>query len=283
MDSYIEHSNFLKGSQRYSFLFQLDPTDYKSWAFGLKKAGYATNSKYPQILIKLIEEYNLQQYSLIALGRLSADEEQLAGIKKPGTENSTSPGPLFTEIPMVEEPQGMAVSYPSGEFTINRTRVVFARAGTSLLALAQQYDISYKRLLDFNDLKQEEVLIADQLIFLQRKRKAGSAEFHIVQAGETLYSISQSEGIRLESLLQYNLLKSNMRPATGEKLYLQKESLVQPRLVVENNNLMEPGGVGDRQPVSNQQNNSTLLPGKKSELASGYVKRNNDFVKKIKD
>src|SRR6187399_3296767 len=63
-DSYRDHSNFLRGSDRYSFLFGLSPTDYKGWAYGLKKAGYATNPKYPGILIKHIEQYNLQQYSL---------------------------------------------------------------------------------------------------------------------------------------------------------------------------------------------------------------------------
>src|SRR5688572_19781388 len=63
-ESYRDHSNFLRGSERYAFLFNLDPSDYKGWAHGLKKAGYATNPKYPSILIRRIEQYNLQQYSL---------------------------------------------------------------------------------------------------------------------------------------------------------------------------------------------------------------------------
>src|SRR5580700_8846933 len=69
-DSYRDHSDFLRRGSRYAFLFQLDPTDYEGWAYGLKKAGYATNIKYSQILIKLIKDYNLQQYSMIALGKL---------------------------------------------------------------------------------------------------------------------------------------------------------------------------------------------------------------------
>ncbi|MEI9957532.1 MAG: glucosaminidase domain-containing protein [Ferruginibacter sp.] len=68
-DSYRDHSNFLRGNTRYGFLFKLDVKDYKGWAYGLKKAGYATNPSYPQILIKHIEQYNLQQYTL-----LGADE-----------------------------------------------------------------------------------------------------------------------------------------------------------------------------------------------------------------
>src|SRR5438105_2728977 len=63
-DSYADHSDFLRKSQRYAFLFELDPTDYTQWAYGLKKAGYATNIRYSQILIKYIEDYNLEQYTL---------------------------------------------------------------------------------------------------------------------------------------------------------------------------------------------------------------------------
>lgn len=227
-ESYIDHSNFLKGSSRYAFLFELDPVDYKGWAYGLKKAGYATNIKYSQILIKYIEDYNLQQYSLIALGKLSPEQEILVGnTGKPTTETSaiSQPGPHIQEPPVLAEP-----SYPQGEFTINRTKVVYAAAGTSLLALAEKYDISIGRLLDFNDLDQEDVLIQGQLIFLQRKRKTGSNAYHVVEPGESLYIISQREGVRLESLQQLNGLEKHMQPAVGEKIYLQSAAPATPKL-----------------------------------------------------
>src|SRR5215217_9496568 len=64
LDSYKDHSDFLKERKHYAFLFTLDPMDYEGWAWGLKKAGYATNPKYPQILIKLINDYHLQDYTL---------------------------------------------------------------------------------------------------------------------------------------------------------------------------------------------------------------------------
>ncbi len=230
-DSYIDHSNFLKESQRYAFLFQLDPTDYKSWAYGLKKAGYATNIKYSQILIKIIEQYDLQHYSLIALGKAPAENEVWAATKKPVLEvNSTAPSD-DSQAPSAEIQPVKINYYPSGEFIINKTRVVYVRSGSSLLALAEQYDIALNKILDFNDLEQEDVLVENQLIFLQRKRKTGSAEYHITQPGENVYMISQAEGIRMESLLKYNLLEKNMHPATGEKLYLQKEAPERPRLV----------------------------------------------------
>jgi hypothetical protein len=74
-DSYRDHSEFLKRGTRYAFLFQLEPTDYEGWAYGLKKAGYATNIRYSQILIKFIKDYNLQQYTLIATGKMKPGEE----------------------------------------------------------------------------------------------------------------------------------------------------------------------------------------------------------------
>lgn len=233
-DSYVDHSNFLKNSSRYAFLFELDPTDYKAWAYGLKKAGYATNIKYSQILIRIIEDYNLQQYSLIALGKMRPEEEILAGRSKPVTANRE---PVKAMPVVMEEPPARTVDYPSGEFTINKTRVVYVKAGTSLLAIAQQYDVSLAKIFDFNDMPQEDVLLHDQLIFLQRKRKTGANEYHVVEKGETLYSISQMEGIRMESLLEYNLLKPGMMPAVGEKLNLQRKADYPPRLQQENTRL----------------------------------------------
>ena len=73
-DSYRDHSDYLSQTPRYAFLFKLNPEDYEGWAYGLKKAGYATNMKYSQILIKLIEDYDLQKYSLIAMGKLPAEQ-----------------------------------------------------------------------------------------------------------------------------------------------------------------------------------------------------------------
>jgi LysM repeat protein len=231
----MDHSNFLKGSQRYSFLFDLDPTDYRGWAIGLKKAGYATNNKYSQIIIKLIEDYNLQQYSLIALGKMQPSDEILAGIGSKGVYASAPVVPeqaQVLELPK-EEMIEPAKSYPRGEFTVNNTRVIFATSGTSLLGVAQQYDISLGRLLDFNDIGDKDVLEKGQLVFLQRKRKTCMNEFHTVRRGENLYDISQEEGIRLESLADYNHMKPHMVPAPGQKLNLQSKSSARPTLLEE--------------------------------------------------
>jgi LysM repeat protein len=231
-DSYVDHSNFLRGSERYSSLFRLDPIDYKAWAYGLKKAGYATNSKYSQIIIKLIEDYDLQQYSLIALGKMVPSDEIMAGTIKKAAKPSE---PIIVEIATMELPKAELYEaakkiYPQGVFNINNTRVVFVSAGNSLLGIAQQYDVSLSRLLEFNDIKGIDVLDKGQLVYLQRKRKVSINEFHVVQRGESLYDIAQEEGIRLESLADYNHLLTYMNPAAGEKLYMQYKSPNRPVL-----------------------------------------------------
>jgi LysM repeat protein len=224
-DSYKDHSDFLHSSQRYAFLFKLDPMDYHGWAYGLKRAGYATNVRYSQILIKLIEDYHLQEYTLVALGKIN-DPDQLTLAAKNNNEIATNGFNKKTEMNLPPAPK-----YPPGEFTINRTNVVSAKAGTSLLSIAEQYSISLSRLLDFNDISgQPDVLSKDQLVFLQRKRKVGENEFHVVQTGESLYDICQSEGIRYESLLDLNQLSHGMAVAVGEKIYLQKAAPARPLL-----------------------------------------------------
>jgi LysM repeat protein len=223
--SYRDHSDFLKAGERYAFLFKLDPEDYKAWAHGLKKAGYATNPKYAPILIKLIEDYNLEQYTEIAMGKIPPEAEVIAVNPKPATDEPADISAFIKQQdPLIEIAPPPAINYPSGEFTINNTKVIYAKQGTALLAIAQQYDIPLSKLLEYNDMDDEEVLVKNQLIYLQRKRRTGSTDVHIVANGETLHDISQAEAIRLENLLEYNKLQKSVQPAVGEKLYLQAMS-----------------------------------------------------------
>jgi len=245
-DSYRDHSDFLKRGSRYAFLFDLDPTNYEAWAYGLKKAGYATNIRYSQILIKLIKDYNLQQYSLIAMGKMKPSEEvvltmpgvaPVTALAADGSSGSGgvaavgSLGKVDTDSSATGAAAGQAdLSYPEGEFQINKTKVVYAQAGTSLLSIANQYNVSLPRLLEFNDMKEEDVLVKGQLVFLQRKRREGSIGFHVVRVGEHLYDICQVEGIRLQDMLEMNQLTPDDRPAAGEKIYLQGSAPSRPRL-----------------------------------------------------
>jgi len=230
--SYKDHSNFLKNGQRYASLFELDPTDYKGWANGLKKAGYATNPKYPEVLIKLIEDYNLQDFTFLALKNELAIEEAIVKNEQSAT-NETIPAKISVQKENV-------INYPSGQFKINDTKVVFVKKGTSFLSIAKQYDVDLSKIFEFNEISRSEITENDQLIYLQRKRKTGNNDFHIVQPGENLFSIAQQEAIRLESLRELNWLNEEDKPAVGERLNLKSKSPSMPKLAVKENYSLVP-------------------------------------------
>ncbi len=227
-DSYKDHSDFLKTRAHYSSLFKLEPTDYEGWAHGLKKAGYATNPKYAQVLIKLIRDYNLQDYTLIALGEKDPEENEDALV----TSKSEVEKSISVPDPEVIKKQN---NYPQGVFKINRTNVVFIAKGTSYIVVANEHDIPLARLFDFNDLTEKEISETDHLLYLQRKRKQGTNELHTVVSGESLWDIAQEEGLRLQSLLEYNFLKFGMQPQEGETLHLQRQAPAMPKLFTAQN------------------------------------------------
>jgi len=271
-DSYKDQSDYLKKSPRYASLFNLEPTDYKGWATGLKKAGYATNPKYAPVLIKLIEDYNLQDYTLIALGKIKEPAADFAKLE----EKKIVPTEIKNNIPAQQEKKveevvivkGQAKPvYPSGEFKINDTRVVYVPIGASFLSIAEQYNVPLSRVFEFNDMLQREAAEKDQLIFLQRKRKTGNNEFHIVRPGETLHDIAQEEALRIESLLEYNFLSPGKMPAVGEKLFLRNKATAQPRLALKENlsiNLpvTDKVNLGENSPVTKAR---SVSPSKKVE------------------
>lgn len=250
-DSYRDHSDFLRTRKHYHFLFDLDPTDYKAWAYGLKKAGYATNPQYPQMLIRYIEQYQLNEYSLLAIGK-KQDAKDSDNAAAQAVETQTPTGGNALPVKQVENSAAKeqqkqniekpasevvttakkAAQYPSGVFRINDTKVIYARQGSSLLAIAQQYQLPLQQLLDFNEMEEQDLLMQDQLIYLQPKRRTGAEELHIVQEGETLHAIAQSQAIRLEALMEYNFLLSTQQPAKGEKLYLKTKAPAAPKLAM---------------------------------------------------
>lgn len=209
-DSYRDHSNYLRGNDRYAFLFGLDPADYKAWCYGLKKAGYATNPKYPQILINNIERYNLQQYTQLALGEVPRFESDKYEDDK--------------EVPFVyneEEENDASVTVSESTTSINGKKCIYAKKGTSLLAIATQHDIALSKLMQVNDMQQEGLLQKDQVIFLEKKAEKGPGNFYTVKEGETLLDVSQVNGIQLDALLGYNNMSRNTPITPGSKLALQ--------------------------------------------------------------
>lgn len=249
-ESYRDHSDFLAKRPYYASLFQLDPTDYEAWAYGLKKAGYATNPKYPQILIKLIRDYNLQDYTLIAMGR-KADEDPNGGQWVKNKELNKNSDRVVA--------QARKTIYPNGVFKINNTRVVFVPKGASFLSVASEYNVPLKRLFEFNDMNEQDVADEDMLIYIQRKRKTGANEFHTVADGETLHQIAQTEAIRLESLLSYNFLKADMQPEPGSTLYLHHKAPAMPRLLTSSALVTEVSKSNNLAKSSEEESNSFIL------------------------
>jgi LysM repeat protein len=221
--SYRDHSNYLRGMEWYAFLFQLDPLDYKAWAKGLRKAGYATNPKYPDILIKNIEQYNLQQYSLLGVQDMpQVDKSKYQDDKEPAPEKATS----ADNTESGNSSEGEPVNYINGHKYIN------AKKGTSLLAIATENDIDLSKLLSYNDLEEDGILKDDQIIFLQKKSKTGASDFYIAQQQEPLHDIAQKNGIQLKYLLLYNDIKENTPVAGGTKLYLSPVAKTQQAAAV---------------------------------------------------
>ncbi|WP_119078639.1 glucosaminidase domain-containing protein [Chitinophaga alhagiae] len=227
-DSWKDHSEFLRNNPRYKFLFDLNPEDYKAWAYGLKTAGYATSRTYPQQLIQIIERYNLQQYNTLAMS------------------NAPLPtGPVFVQeegyAPEAPRPQAgqtapvaaapAAVKYPQGAvFKINGRKVIFVEEGTALIQVANQRNIRLSSLLKYNDLEQDVPLQKDMLIYLQSKSKRGQNDYHIVAPGETLHDIAQAEGVQMRWLRKRNKMQEGEQPAAGERIALDGYASAKPKL-----------------------------------------------------
>lgn len=328
--SYIDHSNFLKTRPNYAPLFELDPVDDSAWAYGLKKAGYATAADYPKKLLKVINDFELSQYNFPELGffededtptqkidtskKIEArktiepiivvdsvktdsvkkvedtliplkinlvdtiikkdttaitstitditnakdsinskyiDTIQLSNIKGITSSDSiqiTAPtaingiGALPTELAkdsairidstlpkkdtstLVSEKPNTAIKfeYPKGKFKANQLLAIYASAGSSFLELATTYNIALYKLYGYNDLEETDLVPKDQILYLVPKRKEVSKKVHLVAAGESLYDISQNEGIQLNYLQAYNAGITDKTLVAGTTLILFK-------------------------------------------------------------
>ena len=207
-DSYRDHSNFLRGNGRYAFLFNLNPADYKAWAYGLRKAGYATNPRYPEILIKSIEDNNLEQYTMDAI----ADVPHFDATKY---QDDPVNNVLATSDSDVEQQMNL---------TINGVKALYVPKGTSLLAIATENNINLSKLLSINELGRDGILNKGQYIFLEKKQKEGAKDFCIAEPDETLYDIAQQNGVLLQSLYNFNQLTPDDYIVAGTKIFLKPQS-----------------------------------------------------------
>lgn len=207
-ESFKDHSIFLSTRSRYAFLFTLEITDYKGWANGLKKAGYATNPKYPQLLIKIIESYNLDQYDKPNFKNTAKNNKSNKGRKKYSNNEAD-----FKTI---------TIGAANREIFINNgKKFIYARQGDSFYTIAQDFNIYTWQVYKYNDLKKKDKLSEGQMIYLEKKKTKGSDKFHNVSPGETLHDISQNYGIRLKKLCKYNSLDKNAKLFPDQQIKLR--------------------------------------------------------------
>lgn len=224
LDSYKDHSDYLKNTPRYAFLFKLDNADYKGWAYGLKRAGYATNPRYPQILINNIEQYNLQQYNVPIDPNMAFDDAKYTDSKK----NADKPAIVTTIAP---KPNNKNETSPASITPVKKARTLFnslkafyAQKETSLLAIATGYDIPLAKLLEYNDLKTDGLLKENQWIYLEKKPKQGNRDYYVALQTESLYNISQTNAVQLQYLMQYNQMDENDIVKVGKRIRLRPEA-----------------------------------------------------------
>jgi len=204
--SYIAHSDFLKTDnfRRYGFLFDLKRTDYKKWAKGLKKAGYATSKTYSTKLIKIIEQYHLYKYD----------------------HASATDSPISKPRPKV---------LAKREFTIvNDAKMVLAKSKDTPISIAERLNTSPRRIVDYNEqiTSISQALTPGTRVFIQKKRNnyRGRGRYHTVKDSETMYDISQLYGLKLSKLYKKNKMPNGSEALPGESINIRGKAKKRPRL-----------------------------------------------------
>ncbi|MFT4760099.1 MAG: LysM repeat protein [Paraglaciecola sp.] len=198
-ESYIAHSEFLRNPRsehRYGFLFRYNVTNYRRWARGLKKAGYATSPTYADKLIRVIETYNLDQYDRLSSGDIRDIE--------------------YDDTDMIA---GLDLR------RINDVKVVYSERDDTPANISTKADVNLKCIIKYNEMLHEPatLLYRDELVFLQKKRKnfRGTKKWHYVREGETMYNISQLYGIRLKNLYKRNRMPEGTQSEKDERIRIR--------------------------------------------------------------
>lgn len=206
-ESFRDHSEFLRYRDRYKFLFDFDPGDYKAWAYGLKQAGYATNPAYPQLLIKIIEDFKLYQYDI--------------------------PGAVIPPPPSVAEkekeytiPEGTnlyQISLSRKILEKNGVPYIISQEGESWESVAADFNLFKRELQRFNDADRDSDLMPGTVVYIEAKKKKADPllSSHVTEPGETIQILSQRYAIRAKYLRKLNNLKAGEEPAPGIILKLR--------------------------------------------------------------
>ena len=195
-ESFEDHSRFLATRSRYASLFQLKITDYQGWAKGLKAAGYATNPKYAQQLIDIIQLYKLYEYD-----KVKKYDKFLTQHTKSATQGGR-------ELHLIK--------------IYNKNYYITARRGDTFRSIGEEIGVSYKKIAKYNERERNSQLQEGEIIWLKKKQKKAPKEYkkrrHYVRQGESMYSIAQHYGIRLKSLYKMNHLSPDYNLRVGDEL-----------------------------------------------------------------
>ena len=202
-ESYEDHSRFLRNNQRYASLFTLNPTDYKGWARGLKRCGYATNPRYADMLIGIIERYNLSQFDAARSGGNYRHRQQ-AGV------TDAEASSFYAEHIV---------------YKVNKNYLIIANKNDTWERIARETGVSKRKLLRYNELPKNAPLHIGDVVYLQKKQRKADKAFryapHIVQPGESVYSIAQLYGIRIESIYKLNRLPDDYELKVGDEIWVR--------------------------------------------------------------
>lgn len=216
-DSYDDHSDFLVSRDRYNFLFEIPVNDYKGWAYGLKQAGYATNPRYPELLIRIIEEnelYLLDQEGSRELLIASRDDKNSDHGQNTLASGSSSASTQVYEI-SGKGGNGRMI------FLNNGVKFILARDGDDFYRIAEEFGIYSWQIWLYNDMARDDKMLPGQKVYLERKKGKSNKDYYQAGQIESLYSVSQEYGIRLKALCRMNGKPAGYKLEAGEKIRLR--------------------------------------------------------------
>lgn len=210
-DCFNDHSLFLTSKARYSELFKLDVTDYKEWAQGLQNAGYATNKEYATKLVKIIEDYELNEYDKMYKALATSNIEN----------NDTKNGLVvigdneFTSIEISNSGRKIYIN--------NHTRFVIAKKGDTYAKIGKDFGSDEWLIVRYNDVPKGSKVKEGEIVYIESKRTKALVDTHQIQEGETIHSIAQFYGIKVKNILKYNNFEPDVVLRPGDTLWLKKK------------------------------------------------------------
>ena len=218
-ESYYDHSDFLTSASRYRFLFELDQKDYKGWAKGLKKAGYATNPDYANMLIRKIEENELWRYDS---GFTGSSGKSVKPDKSEVTDNITADR-SEDNTPLQNNDSFTVPGHISRIKENNRIQYIVTIESDTRESLEQEFKLLRWELSKYNELDNDFRIIPGMILYLQPKRDKAEPgkDTHLVNSGDSMYSISQKYGLKLKKLYEMNRMEEGSEPKEGERLWLR--------------------------------------------------------------